>query len=60
MRGFEAPKEARGPLRDFLKLQNWCCPSVGGPGAAERARLAGQIVQDRLEHLGLRPIETRA
>jgi hypothetical protein len=34
--------------------------SYGGPGAAERARLAGQIVLDRLEHLGLRPIETRA
>jgi hypothetical protein len=32
----------------------------GGPGAVERARLAGQIVPDRLEHLGLRPIETRA
>jgi hypothetical protein len=34
--------------------------SYGGPGAAERARLAGQIVLDRLEYLGLRPIETRA
>jgi hypothetical protein len=34
--------------------------SYGGPGAADRARLAGQIVLDRLEHLGLRPIETRA
>jgi hypothetical protein len=34
--------------------------SYGGPGAAERARLAGQIVLDRLEYLGVRPIETRA
>jgi hypothetical protein len=34
--------------------------SYGGPGAAERARLAGQIVLDRLEYLGLKPIETRA
>src|SRR6185369_12731394 len=34
--------------------------SYGGPGAVERARLAGQIVLDRLEYLGLRPIETRA
>ncbi len=34
--------------------------SYGGPGAAERARLAGQIVLDRLEYLGLKLIETRA
>ncbi|MFN8634731.1 MAG: acyclic terpene utilization AtuA family protein [Chloroflexota bacterium] len=34
--------------------------SYGGPGAAERARLAGQIVLDRLEYLGVQPIETRA
>jgi hypothetical protein len=34
--------------------------SYGSLGAAERARLAGQIVLDRLEYLGLRPIETRA
>jgi hypothetical protein len=34
--------------------------SYGGPGAAERARLAGQIVLDRLEYLGVHPIETRA
>lgn len=34
--------------------------SYGGPGAAERARLAGQIVLDRLEYLGLKPVETRA
>jgi hypothetical protein len=34
--------------------------SYGGPGASERARLAGQIVLDRLEYLGVRPIETRA
>jgi hypothetical protein len=34
--------------------------SYGGPGATERARLAGQIVLDRLEYLGLKPIETRA
>jgi hypothetical protein len=34
--------------------------SYGGPGAAERARLAGQIVLDRLEYRGVRPIETRA
>ncbi len=34
--------------------------SYGGPGAVERARLAGEIVLDRLERLGVRPIETRA
>jgi hypothetical protein len=34
--------------------------SYGGPGAADRARLAGQIVLDRLEYLGVKPIETRA
>jgi len=34
--------------------------SYGGPGAVDRARLAGQIVLDRLEYLGLQPIETRA
>jgi hypothetical protein len=34
--------------------------SYGGPGGAERARLAGQIVLGRLESLGIRPIETRA
>ncbi len=34
--------------------------SYGRPGVAERARLAGQIVLDRLEYLGIRPIETRA
>ena len=34
--------------------------SYGGPGAADRARLAGQIVFDRLEYLGLKAIETRA
>jgi hypothetical protein len=34
--------------------------SYGGPGAATRARLAGQIVLDRLESLGLKSIETRA
>jgi hypothetical protein len=33
--------------------------SYGVPGASERARLAGQIVLDRLEPLGVRPIETR-
>src|SRR5690606_22827239 len=33
--------------------------SYGGPGAVERARLAGQIVLDRLEYLGIQPIETR-
>ncbi|MGE3913268.1 MAG: acyclic terpene utilization AtuA family protein [Chloroflexota bacterium] len=34
--------------------------SYGGPGAQERARLAGQLVLDRLEYLGLKPLETRA
>jgi hypothetical protein len=34
--------------------------SYGGPGAVERARLAGQIVLDRLEYLGVKPVETRA
>jgi len=34
--------------------------SYGGPGAVARARLAGEIVLDRLERLGIRPIETRA
>jgi hypothetical protein len=34
--------------------------SYGGPGAGVRARLAGQIVLDRLEYLGVKPIETRA
>jgi hypothetical protein len=34
--------------------------SYGGPGAVARARLAGEIVLDRLERLGVRPIETRA
>ena len=29
--------------------------SYGGPGAAERARLAGEVVLDRLECLGVRP-----
>lgn len=34
--------------------------SYGGPGAADRARLAGQIVLDRLEYLGVKPLDTRA
>jgi len=34
--------------------------SYGGPGAAARARLAGQTVLDRLEYLGLKALETRA
>ena len=33
--------------------------SYGGPGAVERGRLAGEVVLDRLELLGLRPRETR-
>jgi hypothetical protein len=33
--------------------------SYGGPGALERARLAGEIVLDRLERLGLGARETR-
>ncbi|MBA3331680.1 MAG: DUF1446 domain-containing protein [Actinobacteria bacterium] len=33
--------------------------SYGGPGAVERARLAGEIVLDRLEILGVRARETR-
>ena len=34
--------------------------SYGGPGADRRARLAGEIVLDRLELLGVRPLDTRA
>ena len=34
--------------------------SYGGPGASDRARLAGEIVLDRLELLGVRPLDTRA
>jgi len=45
-----------GPIGVFGEAQ----VSYGVPGAAERARLAGQIVLDRLECLGVRPIETRA
>ena len=33
--------------------------SYGGPGAVERARLAGEVVLDRLEILGVRARETR-
>ncbi len=33
--------------------------SYGGPGAVERARLAGEVVLDRLELLGVRARETR-
>ncbi|MFN8522523.1 MAG: acyclic terpene utilization AtuA family protein [Chloroflexota bacterium] len=33
--------------------------SYGGPGAVERARLAGEVVLDRLELLGVQPRETR-
>jgi Acyclic terpene utilisation family protein AtuA len=33
--------------------------SYGGPGAVERARLAGEVVLDRLELLGVRTRETR-
>ena len=33
--------------------------SYGGPGAVERARLAGEVVLDRLELLGIRTRETR-
>jgi hypothetical protein len=33
--------------------------SYGGPGAVERARLAGEVVQDRLELLGVRTRELR-
>jgi len=34
--------------------------SYGGPGAVNRARLAGEIVLDRLEGLGIKPLDLRA
>lgn len=57
-----------GPRPETLKVTvgyraGWIAEaqvSYGGPGATARARLAGQIVLDRLEYLGVQPIETRA